>query len=137
MRNCYKSRRSEIARIVGFDPLLRRRVLELYPQLKEVDITIIMCADLLEKTDDKEMFTIAEMVRVSKLASSSVRNSRRRLLEIGYLDVFESFSRKFGSPKYYRLTGIGQNVITSYNRLMIQLLEERGAGYDLFVLDQD
>jgi len=63
-----------------------------------------------------------------------INNSRRRLLKIGYLDVFEPRSRKFGSPKYYRLTGVGRCVITTYNRLMIQLLEEEGAGYDLFAL---
>ena len=134
MRRSHKSIRSEIARIVGFDQLVRLRILKMHPDLKELDVKVIMCAGVLEKPDDLEMWTVARMVQVSKLSSSSVRNSRRRLLRIGYLTVFDPFSQKFGSPKHYRLTGIGQVVISSYSELMLELLEERGSGYDLFAL---
>ena len=136
MRRSYKSRRSEVARIVAFDPLVRERILLMHPQLVDLDITVIMCGDVLEKTEDHEMWRISEMVHVSKLSFSSIRNSKRRLLKIGYLDVFEPSSHRFGLPKHYCLTGVGSTVVTSHNTIMIPLLEEKGAGYDLFALEE-
>jgi len=123
MRRSYKSRRSEIAKIIGFDQMVRKRVLWRYHELDPVDITIIMCADLLEKTSDTELFTLQELMDLSRLSITTIHSSRRRLIKGIFLYCHGVFSKKFGSPKYYNLTGRGRLVVKYYNRVMLGILE--------------
>jgi len=123
MRRSYKSRRSEIARIMGFDQIVREKVLWRYRELEPVDITIILCGDLLEKTSDTELFTIQELMDLSRLSITTIHSARKRLTKGIFLQCYGAFSKKYGSPKYYNLTGRGRLVVKYYNRVMLGILE--------------
>ena len=112
MRNSYKSRRSEIARIMAFDHLVRQKVIKIRPYLKEVDIHILMCADYMA---DKhyDIFTISELKEVCCLPSSTVHASKQRLLRHELLQCYH-IPKKWYSPRE-QILPLGRNTMQIVN----------------------